>query len=82
MTLLYNFGLTAGSLMAYFLESVLSPVDGHPCGPNPTHVKLPNVPNINVTLVSFIVNSTQSTLTTSLPSTLSTVRDNLTEFNR
>ncbi|KAI4472167.1 equilibrative nucleoside transporter [Holotrichia oblita] len=31
MTLLYNCGLTMGSLMAYFIESALGPVDQHPC---------------------------------------------------
>lgn len=36
MTLCYNFGLTAGSLMAYLLESLLSPVDEHRC-PLPSH---------------------------------------------
>ncbi|KAK9679137.1 Nucleoside transporter [Popillia japonica] len=31
MTLLYNCGLTMGSLMAYFIESALGPVNQHPC---------------------------------------------------
>lgn len=31
MTLSYNFGLTTGSLVAYFLESILAPVDVRSC---------------------------------------------------
>lgn len=40
MTLSYNFGLTAGSLLAYVIESMLNPIDEHPCGPNPFDIKL------------------------------------------
>lgn len=36
MTLLYMFGLAAGSLVAYGLEKVLNPIVEHPCGPLPT----------------------------------------------
>lgn len=32
MTLLYMFGLAAGSLVAYGLEKVLNPIVEHPCG--------------------------------------------------
>lgn len=68
MTLLYNLGLTTGSLMAYFLESVLNPtdaVDFHPC--HDFHNKISNFPNItNVTTIR----STSVTII-SLVSTLS-----------
>ncbi|RZC40927.1 equilibrative nucleoside transporter 4, partial [Asbolus verrucosus] len=79
MTLLYNFGLTTGSLMAYFLESVLSPVENHPCSPNQAHVKIPDTPaNFNLTTV---IHSTSVTIVT-LASTLSTGAENSTDSMR
>lgn len=81
MTLLYNFGLTAGSLMAYFLESVLSPVEDHPCGPNPIHVKPFYTPPNNITLPTPVTHSTTFTIVT-LASTLSTGAENTTNFSR
>lgn len=33
MTLMYMFGLAVGSLVAYWIENRLGPMDGHPCPP-------------------------------------------------
>lgn len=33
MTLMYMFGLAAGSLVAYSIENSLGPIEDHPCGP-------------------------------------------------
>ncbi|CAH1372668.1 equilibrative nucleoside transporter 4 isoform X1 [Tenebrio molitor] len=76
MTLLYNFGLTTGSLMAYFLESILNPVENHPCSPN--HIKLSETS----TNINFTTLRTTSVTIITLVSTLSTGADNSTEFNR
>lgn len=79
MTLSYNFGLTAGSLMAYFLETVLPPINEHPCGPNPIDIKLPYaLQNSTFSTVSTLFTSTISmdtTMINSLTSTSSNVLD-------
>lgn len=79
MTLLYNLGLTTGSLMAYFLESILNPTDSidfHPC--HDIQTKILNFSNFtNVTTMR----STPATVI-SLISTLSTGIDNSTEVSR
>ncbi|XP_022904129.1 equilibrative nucleoside transporter 4 [Onthophagus taurus] len=73
MTLLYNFGLTTGSLMAYSLESLTGPADFDPCTMRlPTESLHPqNV--INTTI--FPTTITYSTL-------LSTLTNTSTEFSQ
>lgn len=72
MTLVYNFGLTTGSLMAYFLESLLSPVETHPCSPNHIPVNLSE----SATSVYFTTLRSTSVTIITLASTLSTGADN------
>ncbi|KAG5885213.1 hypothetical protein JTB14_012236 [Gonioctena quinquepunctata] len=62
MTLLYMFGLAAGSLVAYSMENILDPVEEHPCGYTagiPIHVKA--VYEMANTTVAPIISSTPST---------------------
>ncbi|CAH1958935.1 unnamed protein product [Acanthoscelides obtectus] len=77
MTLMYMFGLAAGSLVAYFLEKLLSPVEKHPC----SYMILPQevTPTIvSLTTTSKMLASTEGlnttldslTTTTSMPSTI------------
>ncbi|KAB0795972.1 hypothetical protein PPYR_10033 [Photinus pyralis] len=73
MTLSYNFGLTTGSLMAYFLESLVSNADPV-C--NYIHDKLPNsLQNISVNF-STISSSTTLDITT-IASVTSTIMENV-----
>lgn len=60
MTLLYMFGLAAGSLVAYSLENILSPVQEHPCGApaDPLQSKIDAVSN---STADSILNSAPST---------------------
>ncbi|XP_044269593.1 equilibrative nucleoside transporter 4 [Tribolium madens] len=80
MTLLYNFGLTTGSLMAYFLESMLNPVENHPCSLSHLHMKLTESP-VNISLTTGTIRSTSVTIIT-WASTLSTGAENSTDFSR
>lgn len=69
MTLSYNFGLTAGSLLAYVIESMLSPIGKDHCGP--IDVNLPfSSPN---TTIGLVTNTTP--LTTIMTTFFSTVTD-------
>lgn len=66
MTLLYNFGLTAGSLMAYVLEFMLNPVDPHEkiiqaVTENAT-LSTTTLPTATVTMLSTIIPSVASTI--------------------
>nr|CAI5827488.1 unnamed protein product [Callosobruchus analis] len=74
MTLMYMFGLAAGSLVAYFLEKLLSPVEKHPCG----YMTLPQEATSTVatfTSTSRILTSTEGLNTTvdSLTTTISSI---------
>lgn len=63
MTLLYMFGLAAGSLVAYSLENILSPVEEHPCGyAGPLHARAAY--EISNSTFGNIISSTQSILST------------------
>ncbi|XP_066250775.1 equilibrative nucleoside transporter 4 isoform X1 [Euwallacea similis] len=42
MTLMYMFGLAAGSLVAYSIENGLGPVDDHPCAIAPYNLPVPD----------------------------------------
>lgn len=83
MTLLYNFGLTAGSLMAYLLESMLNPIEEHQCDTNPLHVKPIDVSQ-NVTTLTTVASTTAlTTIITTIASTVSNITVNSTlETNR
>lgn len=66
MTLSYNFGLTTGSLMAYFMESILNPIENHPCDTNYTNIKFHStLYNTTVYDISSTINTTFMDLTTS-----------------
>ncbi|KAJ8969148.1 hypothetical protein NQ314_001889 [Rhamnusium bicolor] len=57
MTLLYMFGLAAGSLVAYSLENILNPVEDHPCGittNNPIQAKTIEVTNTTVDTTNLV----------------------------
>lgn len=72
MTLLYNFGLTAGSLMAYLLESMLNPVEQHPC----IQDELPHNKIIqkNISLATTLLATTTTTIiSTVIPSAATTI---------
>ncbi|CAH0546407.1 unnamed protein product [Brassicogethes aeneus] len=78
MTLLYMFGLAAGSFVAYFLQNILkNRVSSYPpCSSDITH--------LNTTISSLITSTTTvisstSTMMTTLTSTLSTIVDNFTQ---
>nr|XP_023012389.1 equilibrative nucleoside transporter 4 [Leptinotarsa decemlineata] len=62
MTLLYMFGLAAGSLVAYSLENILNPVEEHPCDYHSNiQVQEKTVHNVANTTVDTIISSTPST---------------------
>lgn len=71
MTLCYNLGLTAGSLMAYVLELTLSPVENHPCGPNLVRVKLTDVYNLTASS-DVIANIFITTVMPAVPTNITT----------
>lgn len=83
MTLSYNFGLTAGSLVAYVLDAMLGPPLAAPCRAPPRFVTpFPFVANLSapftLTVSTAVVNLTTAltTATTALTS-LSTVHPTL-----
>lgn len=74
MTLLYNFGLTAGSLMAYVLESILSPVEQYPCSHNLPHERITQKAVENITLSTTLLSTATTTvLSTIIPSLATTI---------
>lgn len=73
MTLLYNFGLTAGSLTAYLLESLLNPSEEYKCGMNQDQSRLQNVSTV-VTSAAPIM----TTIMSSIATTISDIRTNTT----
>lgn len=77
MTLLYNFGLTTGSLMAYMLESMLGPVDERHCIPNPIQVKFPEYA-VNSTSSITLATTPITTIVTSIATSLSSFTVNST----
>lgn len=78
MTLLYNFGLTAGSLVAYLLESMLNPVEEHQCDISPLHIK-PTYGSQNITTLTTVASTTVlTTIITSIASTVSNITVNST----
>ncbi|XP_018577817.1 equilibrative nucleoside transporter 4 [Anoplophora glabripennis] len=83
MTLLYMFGLAAGSLVAYSLENILSPVQEHPCAPstNPLQSKI----DITSNATADILNNAPSTNLINILSSyiMSTVVElNTTDINK
>ncbi|KAF5278954.1 hypothetical protein FQA39_LY05632 [Lamprigera yunnana] len=62
MTLSYNFGLTTGSLMAYFLESLLSPVEQACDFDSKMYYMSPNI-TLNISTISSSTISDATTVT-------------------
>lgn len=65
MTLSYNVGLTAGSLIGYVFESMLGPQLINPC---PSYPYIPAPPTTNASL--YTIASTTSTVATTLSTTI------------
>ncbi|GJQ84212.1 putative nucleoside transmembrane transporter [Trypoxylus dichotomus] len=87
MTLLYNCGLTMGSLMAYFLESAFGPMEDHPCGSHPVteQIHLSNgVLNESTTVAdhSYTFTPTTSVLWATFSEVSSTVNTTLLNSRR
>lgn len=78
MTLSYNFGLTAGSLLAYVIESMLNPLDTHPCGPSPFDVKL-HTYSANTTTTTATTLATYTTINSFTTVLLSTIASTVTD---
>lgn len=73
MTLLYNIGLTTGSLMAYCLLSMLGPVEDHPCGSD--YIQKPISAIIeNATTVIMKTSTASTTALTTLATTIISLR--------
>lgn len=75
MTLSYNFGLTAGSLLAYVIELMLNPIETHPCGPVPFDVKLQTLTSNSTLSTSTYTTTPSSSLTTIMSTLVSTITD-------
>lgn len=74
MTLLYNFGLTTGSLMAYLLESLLSPVQQYPCYRDAAHETAATQMVVrNITSATVLPAVTTTQLTTMIPSLVTVI---------
>lgn len=74
MTLLYNFGLTTGSLMAYLLESMLSPVEQYTCPQDLAYNKISQRVVENATLNATLLSTAKTTvLSTIVPSVASAI---------
>lgn len=69
MTLSYNFGLTAGSLLAYVIESMLNPIGKDHCGPIDANLPFSS----SNTTIGLVTNTTP--LTTIMTTIFSTVTD-------
>jgi solute carrier family 29 (equilibrative nucleoside transporter), member 4 len=61
MTLSYNVGLTAGSLVGYVFDSMLGPQQSNPC---PVYPYVPKAPTINTTLRPLLTSTTSRSLST------------------
>lgn len=72
MTLLYNFGLTAGSLMAYLLESMLNPVEQHPCLNDLPQSRVTQKVVENITLSTTLLSTATTTVLTTIIPTIPT----------
>ncbi|KAJ1522691.1 hypothetical protein ONE63_001852 [Megalurothrips usitatus] len=76
MTLSYNIGLTAGSLMSYILDDMLGPKVPNACTVMPAIVKVSAASaKINATMASFIARlpTNITTTTTAIPNTIGLV---------
>ncbi|GAB0087774.1 Equilibrative nucleoside transporter [Sergentomyia squamirostris] len=75
MTLSYQVGLTAGSLLGYMFDSILGPQLQHPC---PVYPYIPSSPVINTTTMATTTSSTSTLVTTTMVAALNTTQKLLT----